>query len=700
MNDCISLAIIGCGAVTREVHLPALEMVEEIEVDYLIDINIKEAEKLSKEYAITHFCTDYRDVIGRVDAAIVALPHHLHYEISMTLMKNGINILCEKPLALNSDHAKQLVDCAKENGVVLNVGVVRRYYWNSQKVKNIILDKKYGALESIEAYEGGIYDWPAASDFFFSKEKSGGGVLIDTGSHTIDMLNWWVGESPNKIEYCDDNYGEVEAECFARLSYPNNIQATARLSRITPMPNKYLLKFQSAEIVYYPFKLNILDVSTDSESYTVRNKQEENFHDFVSKMLVEFADSINNKTIAINNSSSVLDTVQTIDRCYSNVNRLKSKWYVSENEEFELLKNHLQNKKILITGASGFIGSRIAEKLFFEFGTTPICAVKNYAHVAKLCRFPTNIISVDILNKEKLDQAMEGCDYVIHCAFGNTSDRILNHKINVDGTRNVLEAAKSNNVKKVVLLSTVEVYGQNSPEMIDESLEPLKAADDYGKDKLEAEEVCREYVKNTSVAVDILRPGVVYGPYAKVWTEKALTFLGKGDFVENPDLQGYCNLIYIDDLVQAVFHCLKKERGGGIYNVSSSERYTWVEYFKHHSAIFKNNKISKLTKLKKEQYLVFSRILKYFIARKNKTFMSQVIKLSKPLVNRMFRPSINKALVTDAIKTENNIYSRKVWYLNDAMITDLGYTPKTNLYESMSTIKDWVEQSGKKSLYT
>ena len=207
-------------------------------------------------------------------------------------------------------------------------------------------------------------------------------------------------------------------------------------------------------------------------------------------------------------------------------------------------------------------------------------------------------------------------------------------------------------------------------------------------------------MKESELIIDILRPAVVYGPYAKVWTEKALTFLGKGGFSENPDLQGYCNLIYIDDLVQTVFHCLRKKTGSGIYNVTSSERYTWLEYFKYHSIIFNQNKIDKLTKLKKKQLLIVSSILKFFIARKNVTIISKVIKISKPLVNRMFRPSINKALVTDAIKTENNIYSRKVWYLNDAMITDLGYTPKTNLYESMSTIKDWVEQSGKKSLYT
>ena len=236
----ISLAIIGCGAVAGNYHLPAIAESEQVDLVLLVDKNLERARTLAERFSVPHITEDYREVIDKAEAAIVALPHYLHAPVSADLLSQGIHVLVEKPMALTGDECDEMIRAADEADAILAVGHMRRFYPASQLVKQLLQDEMLGTVLSFDFREGGVYRWQVASDFFFRKEKAGGGVLIDRGAHTLDMLLWWLGDYAG-FEYYDDAMGGIEANCELRLEMRSGATGTVELSRTRGLRNSYTL---------------------------------------------------------------------------------------------------------------------------------------------------------------------------------------------------------------------------------------------------------------------------------------------------------------------------------------------------------------------------------------------------------------------------------------------------------------------------
>ena len=127
------------------------------------------------------------------------------------------HVLVEKPMAVNTEQARGMADAARANGTVLQVGLMYRFCRGVATVRRFIEDGLLGDLRAFELESGFIYDWPVASGFFFDRRKAGGGVLIDTGSHMLDLLIGLIG-SVVDCDYRDDSAGGVEADCHLSLT--------------------------------------------------------------------------------------------------------------------------------------------------------------------------------------------------------------------------------------------------------------------------------------------------------------------------------------------------------------------------------------------------------------------------------------------------------------------------------------------------
>lgn len=228
--------------------------------------------------------------------------------------------------------------------------------------------------------------------------------------------------------------------------------------------------------------------------------------------------------------------------------------------------------KVFVTGANGFIGGRTVELLEEEAGGTVRAGVRRVPPDARLGALPVEVVPCDVLRPEEVRRAFEGVDAVVHCARGSVP-------VMVQGTRHVLEAATAAGVDRVVHLSTIDVYGPATGE-VDERTPLRRAGAEYGDAKVEAEAICREFV-GRGLAVVILRPTIVYGPFSDSWTLEFVERLQSRPWPFPAGISGgTCNLLYVDDLVQAIRLALTvPEAAGEAFNVNGPDRPTWHEYF-------------------------------------------------------------------------------------------------------------------------
>ena len=122
----IKFAVVGCGAIAKA-HLQAISVSEHAELTVAVDRVLLRAHELARNFQVSTAVEDYKESIGKVDAAIVALPHHLHSQVATDFLKNGIHVLTEKPMALNISECDAMIKAAKASKTKLAVGLARRF---------------------------------------------------------------------------------------------------------------------------------------------------------------------------------------------------------------------------------------------------------------------------------------------------------------------------------------------------------------------------------------------------------------------------------------------------------------------------------------------------------------------------------------------------------------------------------------------
>lgn len=240
----------------------------------------------------------------------------------------------------------------------------------------------------------------------------------------------------------------------------------------------------------------------------------------------------------------------------------------------------LRGKKVLVTGASGFIGGRLVERLVRDHGADVRVLVRNPCSAARLARFPVTFHLGDVTRTLDLDKAVAGCTVVFHCAYGTTGSQKRRAWVNRVGTERVLEAAHRTKVGRVVNLSTLMVYGQTGDGDLDETAPRRRFGNAYSDSKLEAEETALQYSRSGRVAVTVLQPTAVYGPFGGVWTIQPLEALKTGRMILVDGGEGLANAVYVDDLVSAMLLAAVKDAAvGEAFLISGPEAFPWRELY-------------------------------------------------------------------------------------------------------------------------
>ena len=177
----------------------------------------------------------------------MAVPTHMHAPVSTALLRAGIDVLVEKPMARTLEECDEMIVAEAEGGAMLAVGHPRRVAHQCQFAKRVIDAGLLGTIESFDVRDGYGFGWPVKTDFPFRKEAAGGGVLIDLGVHALDLLVWWFGDL-QVLEHRDNDLGGVESESFTRFGTEAGLEGVAEFSRTRSLRNTVVVSGDRARM--------------------------------------------------------------------------------------------------------------------------------------------------------------------------------------------------------------------------------------------------------------------------------------------------------------------------------------------------------------------------------------------------------------------------------------------------------------------
>ena len=238
----------------------------------------------------------------------------------------------------------------------------------------------------------------------------------------------------------------------------------------------------------------------------------------------------------------------------------------------------LAGRRALVVGGTGFIGTRLVERLVLEARANVRVLVRDYMRAAPLARFPIEVVRGDVLDEESLARAASGCDVVFHLATGRAWLRRERKQVDVAGTENVIRAATRAGAARVVCTSSVMAYGLTPDGDLDERAPRRKSGDLYADSKREAETAALA-LAGKGAPVTVLQPTVVYGPWSGIYGTGMILGMREARFPLVDGGLGLCNAVYIDDVVTALqLAAFRPEATGEAFLISGVDPVTWKEF--------------------------------------------------------------------------------------------------------------------------
>ncbi len=579
------LAIVGCGAVVDHHLVPALKRVGWMP-SVLIDTSPERIKIVARKMgskgktALTGF--DWRAMLGEFDAAVVAVPHALHAPIGTALLEAGKHVFMEKPLATTVADCERMIAAARTKGVTLSVGLLRRYLRIARWTKALIASGTLGDIEHFDVREGFVFNWDTSTDAILRPNLSAGGVLMDTGAHTLDLVTWWLGDVAS-LEYRDDAEGGVEADCVLECRMASGATGRIELSRTRDLRNTIRINGTKGFAEVHLYKNEVLAGSDNvlafaHDGIAAAGMEPQFFPELFDAELRDFKISASGEGKVGVAGGDATKSVAMIERAYKVRQPLESPWADIAapplNGAGAARPMLPAGSTTLITGATGFIGGRLAEVLLQQ-GVKVRCLVRNFGHATRIARMGPEIVPADLSNAEQVDKAIAGVDYVVHCAHDMRS-----RPQNITGLQNIIAACAKHKVKRLVYVSTFSVYEPFPDGRVSEETRDGDRSWVYVRSKLEMEEMVLAAVREQKLPATIVQPTVVYGPFSKPWTNAPAENLIYGTVVLPDRGEGLCNAVYIDDLVDGfVLAATRPEAIGERFILSGPEPVTWGEFF-------------------------------------------------------------------------------------------------------------------------
>ena len=316
-------------------------------------------------------------------------------------------------------------------------------------------------------------------------------------------------------------------------------------------------------------------------------------------------------------------------------------------------------KKVLITGANGFIGGTLMR--YYQNQGQDVIGVDLVGNGA-------DILEGDISQPDTISHLLNECDVIVHTAalVSNAMQDSDMWRVNVLATRNLITAAKEYKVRRFVQISSVVAYGNSAEGELDEN-QPVHAdGGSYVLTKLASEHVVLSEQANDYIEIVIIRPGDAYGPGSRPWIITPLVAISKNQFMLPEKGKGFFRPIYIDDLVRGIATATSHpDAAGEIFNLSCEGYMLTKDYFAPHYEWLQ----------KKGPMLVSTKLA------------LRISSIASTMANLM--GNLNEASPSTVMQL-----STKSWFSIKKAEHILGWRPEVSFEEGMKTTHEWAKEQG------
>lgn len=298
------IGLIGAGDIVNKAYLPILSNRTDCKVIGICSKFGKSANRLAREYRIEHVFTDYKELIQikDIDTVLLCTPNNLHYKIANYALVNKKHVLVEKPLCSQYRDSFDLINKAKEYDKIFYAAFNNNFREENQWLKSKVLSGEIGDLEILD------FEWYRTmryipKSWIYDYEQSGGGVLIDLGSHLIYYTLSLIPNRKKYIAYCsnyshENNSWGVEDTSISMITIDGAVSIVIKLGWDMNIPS--------------PSKVN-LRVFGKKGSISNKDFQGEK-SDGYANMIQDFFNHVEAKTMP--DLGSVGDTMMLLDALY------------------------------------------------------------------------------------------------------------------------------------------------------------------------------------------------------------------------------------------------------------------------------------------------------------------------------------------------------------------------------------------------
>jgi len=231
--DKIKVGIIGVGYLGTQ-HARILSYLEEVELKGVADIDLQKAMVIGNRHGVRYY-ENFENMLDEIDAAIVATPTSKHFPIAMKLLKSKKSVLVEKPITETVEHAKQLVDTAKKNNAVLQVGHLERFNPAVEAIESLISDPRFIEVQRLGSFSARSLDID---------------VILDLMIHDLDIILALIKDEIKVIRSSGIHVLSEKTDIAnARIEFSNGCVATLTASRVHQGKVRKLRIFEPT--VYY-----------------------------------------------------------------------------------------------------------------------------------------------------------------------------------------------------------------------------------------------------------------------------------------------------------------------------------------------------------------------------------------------------------------------------------------------------------------